>query len=113
MHAVRKKEGFTLIEILFVIIVLAILASIAIMRIRTTTATAQNNACAAIQAVINTQIEQYMLDGNAYPADQAAFNTFLTNTLYFPDGVPACQGAAPACTYNAATYRASCTTGNP
>ncbi len=111
MRALKKKDGFTLIEILFVIIVIAILAAIAIMRITTTTATARANACAAQQAVINTQIEQFMLDTGNYPADDAAFNALLDNTTYFPDGPPACQGPAPSCVYNATTYRATCTTG--
>ena len=38
-----KKKGFTLIEILFVVIVIAILAAIAIPRIVTSTATARAN----------------------------------------------------------------------
>lgn len=109
----KSQKGFTLIEILFVIIIIAILAAVAIMRINTSRASAENSACAATQAIINTQVEQAMLDGIVYPANQAAFDAWLTNKTYFPDGVPACQGAAPACTYNAATFRASCTTGNP
>ena len=61
----RNKKGFTLIEILFVVIVIAILAAIAIPRIVTTTATAKQNACWANIAIMNTQIEQYRLDNGS------------------------------------------------
>lgn len=113
MNLVRKKDGFTLIEILFVIIVIAILAAIAIMRITTTTATARANTCDANEAVINTQLEQYMLDTGNYPADQTAFNTFLNNTTYFPGGRPMCPlnvGNSQNYVYDTTTYRSACNT---
>ncbi|HDZ61946.1 MAG TPA: prepilin-type N-terminal cleavage/methylation domain-containing protein [Nitrospirae bacterium] len=108
MKLLRKKEGFTLIEILFVIIVIAILAAIAIMRITTTMQTARVNACAAQCAVINTQLEQFMLDTGAYPADAAAFTAFLSNVSYFPDGVPACQPTSNITYTVPPTARATC-----
>ncbi len=89
----RGKKGFTLIEILFVIIVIAILAAIAIMRITTTMATARASTCNANEAIINTQIEQFQLDTAAYPADAAALAALLANTTYFPGGVPVCPDA--------------------
>ncbi len=110
VNNIRNKKGFTLIEVLFVIIVIAILAAIAIMRINTTRADAERNSCEAQQSIINTQLEQNQLDGNGYPADQAAFNTFLADAVYFPDGAPVCQGPAPTCVYSGVTFRADCTT---
>ena len=49
---VRNKKGFTLIEILFVVIVIAVLAAIALGRIATTTDTARQRACQANQAIM-------------------------------------------------------------
>ncbi len=114
MKVFRKEGGFTLIEILFVIIVIAILAAIAIMRITTTMATAKANTCKADQAVINTQIEQFQLDTEAYPVDDAAFRTFLNNLTYFPGGSPVCpsSGSSDNYVYNTTTDRMSCNTTN-
>ncbi len=107
----KGQKGFTLIEILFVVIVIAILAAIAIMRITTTTATARANSCKADQAVINTQVEQFMLDTGNYPADDTAFRSLLNNITYFPGGSPNCpEGNSDNYTYNTTTYRMICNT---
>ena len=82
-----RNRGFTLIEILFVVVVIAILAAIAVGRITTTTATAKANACKCNQAIMNTQIEQYRLDNGQWPA---LLTDVTGNTTYFPDGAPTC-----------------------
>ncbi|MCK4519553.1 MAG: prepilin-type N-terminal cleavage/methylation domain-containing protein [Candidatus Omnitrophica bacterium] len=107
----RRKKGFTLIEVLFVVIVIAVLAAIAIGRITTTTVTAKANACKANQAIMNTQIEQYNLNTGSYPADNVAFLSFLENTDYFPDGPPECPSGG---TYSMDTYkRTDCSIESP
>jgi prepilin-type N-terminal cleavage/methylation domain-containing protein len=104
----QKKRGFTLIEILFVVVVIAILAAIAIPRIVTSTATAKTNACLANQAIMNTQIEQYRLDTGDWPD---ALTDVTNNTTYFPDGAPACpEGTFANYSMNGTTHRVSCNT---
>lgn len=105
----RNKKGFTLIEILFVVIVIAVLAAIAIPRIVTSTATAKVNACKANQAIMNTQIEQYRLENGSYPATLA---TVTGDTDYFPDGVPECPDEGTY-TMNATTHRTDCGISSP
>jgi len=85
------KKGFTLIEILFVIVVLAIIAAIVIPRLTTTQDTAKQNACDANIANINTQIERYYFDVGAWPTD-ANFTQMKPplNYTYFPSDVPVC-----------------------
>lgn len=103
------KKGFTLIEILFVVIIIAVLAAVAIGRIATTTATAKANACKANQAIMNAQIEQYRLDNGTWPATLA---TVTGSAAYFPDGAPACP-ADGAYTMNGTTYRTDCDVTTP
>lgn len=104
----RKNRGFTLIEILFVVVIIAIIAAIALGRIVTSTATAKANACKANQAVMNTQIEQYHLDTGDWPASLAAVTG---NTAYFPDGAPTCPSAGA---YSMdANYRTDCDVTTP
>lgn len=103
-----NRKGFTLIEILFVVIVIAVLAAIALGRITSSTATAKANACKANQAIMNTQIEQYRLDNGAWPASLA---TVTGSTTYFPDGAPTCP-ASGSYTMDA-NYRTDCDVTSP
>lgn len=102
------KKGFTLIEILFVVIVIAVLAAIALGRIATTTGAAKANACKSNQAIMNTQLEQYRLDNGAWPANLAVVTG---STTYFPDGAPTCPEGG---TYSMdANYRTDCDVTTP
>jgi len=104
----ERRKGFTLIEILFVVIVIAIIAAIALGRITTTTATAKINACKANQATMNTMIEQYHLDTGDWPS---ALTDVSNNTTYYPDGAPTCpSGTFANYSMNGTTYRISCNT---
>ena len=105
---IYRTKGFTLIEILFVVIVIAVLAAIAIPRIVTSVATAKTNACKANQAIMNTQIEQYRLDTGDWPS---ALTDVTNNTTYFPDGAPECpEGSFANYSMNGTTHRVSCNT---
>lgn len=85
-----RKRGFTLIEILFVIVVVAILAAIVIPRLTTTQETAKQNACDANVANINTQIERYYFDTGSWPSQDLDEMTPPDSYDYFPDGLPTC-----------------------
>lgn len=104
----KRTKAFTLIEILFVVIVIAVLAAIALGRIATTTATAKANACKANQAIMNTQIEQYRLENGAWPS---ALSDVTGDTDYFPDGEPECPSGG---TYSMdANHRVDCDVTSP
>ncbi|MFH1395283.1 MAG: prepilin-type N-terminal cleavage/methylation domain-containing protein [Candidatus Omnitrophota bacterium] len=105
----KGKKGFTLIEVLFVVIVIAILAAIALGRITTSTAMAKANACKANQSIMNLQIEQYRLDNDDWPATLV---TVTQDTDYFPDGEPECPSGG---TYsmNGTTHRVDCSITSP
>jgi len=105
----RRQKGFTLIEVLLIVVILGIIAAIAIPRLMASRAQAQEKTCRTNVANINTALEKYYFDTGKYPGDTGAatFTDFLSLTDYFPDGAPVCPSGG---TYSLkTTKRAKCT----
>ncbi len=84
----RNREGFTLVELLIVVLILGALAAIAIPRITASAYNAKANACATNVDTMNSQIELYAADNNGtYPA---TLSVVTGDTDLFPDGQPTC-----------------------
>jgi general secretion pathway protein G len=86
MFNVNRKKGFTLVELLIVVLILAALAAIAVPRMVASADTAKINACNTNVDLINTQIELYRATNGSLPTLAALF----ADINYFPDGAPAC-----------------------
>jgi len=97
-----NKKGFTLVELLIVVLILGALAAIAIPRITASATTARANACKANQSIMNSQTELYRADIGAYPASLVALTS---DANYFPDGLPECPSSG---TYTMASNRTTC-----
>ena len=82
-----KNKGFTLIELVIVVLIIAALAAIAIPRISSSATTAKNSVCETNVDVINTQIELYKANTGNWPS---ALTDITGSTDYFPDGAPVC-----------------------
>ena len=83
----RKRRGFTLVELMIVVLILGALAAIAIPRILGGAATAKANGCKTNVDLINSQIELYYANTGGWPA---TLDVVTTDTDYFPDGEPVC-----------------------
>jgi len=83
----RNRKGFTLVELMIVVLILGALAAIAIPRIIGGAATAKANACATNIDLINSQIELYYANTGDWPD---TLDDVTGNTAYFPDGEPIC-----------------------
>ncbi len=86
----KSRKGFTLVELMIVVLILGALAAIAIPRIIGGAASAKANACATNIDMINSQIELYYANESAYPG---TLPVLTNNTDYFPDGAPQCPVA--------------------
>jgi len=92
---VIARKGFTLVELLMVILILGILASILVPRFTSALDEAKTAKCDANWANLVRALELYAVDNDGdYPANQAAFDTSILNsTTYFPYGPPTCPWA--------------------
>lgn len=83
----HSKKGFTLVELLIVVLILGALAAIAVPRIIGGATSAKTNACKTNVDLINSQIELYYANEDAWPS---AIGDVTGDTDYFPDGPPPC-----------------------
>jgi len=83
----RNRKGFTLVELLIVVLILGALAAIAVPRILGGATSAKANACHANIDTINSQIELYYAKEGEWPNN---LKKVTKDTDYFPDGDPIC-----------------------
>ena len=88
----KNKKGFTLIEVLVVVLILAVLAALVVPRIAQSTSDAKDAVDSANWAMLIRALELYATNNDGeYPADQDAFNSAILNSdTYFPHGAPTC-----------------------
>lgn len=84
----HTKHGFTLVEILAVVVILGILAVVVVPRVLTNSATAKINACYQNKASINAAVEKWHFDKGSWPDDK--LSDISADTDYFPDDIPKC-----------------------
>jgi len=88
----RNQKGFTLVELMVVVLIIAILVAIAIPLYTKSQENAQRSACKANLRTLMGSIAQYMSENETYPADLKT----LADEDYIKS-VPECPGGG---TYN-------------
>ena len=79
------RQAFSLLELLAVVTVIGILASIIVERASVSNRTAAEKACSHNRAHLNTALEKYNLDHGSFPA-----NLSDLEAEHFPSGIPNC-----------------------
>jgi general secretion pathway protein G len=120
---VRNRSGFSLVELVIVVLILGILAAVAAPRMFDNATTARENGTRRSLTVIRNAIELYRAQNGTLPpaADQAAFKTALSPLLQgsFPraevglpgDGVRIATNAAPLSASGAEAWAYNSNTG--
>ena len=92
-----KDKGFTLVELLIVIVILGILATVTVFAVRGITDNAQDNACDTDAKSLNTALEAYYADNGVYPTDTQGLAVLSSGAIKYLKTVPATfTYAAPA-----------------
>ena len=70
----KQDKGFTLVELLIVIVILGILATVTVFAVRGITDRGQDNACAVEKRTLETAIEAYYADNQSDPANMGVLS---------------------------------------
>lgn len=81
----RRRQAFSLLELLAVVTILGIIAAVIIARFSATTDLAKKKLNAHNKAVVNAMVERYYMENGSWPSDDI---NELADADYFPDGVP-------------------------
>ena len=88
----KARKGFTLVELLVVVLVLSILAGVMVPRVVDFQKNAKKQNCRSNVVNLKKALERYAIDNEGdYPADDTAFQSDVAgDALYFPHGEPEC-----------------------
>jgi len=101
---IKSQKGFTLIELMIVIAIIAILAAILIPNFLHARAESQTAACEGNEKQIATALEEYAVDHNGTYGAGGNVTSTLLGTLYL--------GVTPSDPVNASTYTVTTTGGS-
>lgn len=104
-----SRKGFTLVELVVVVLILGIIAAVAIPRMAASTTTAKTNSAKQSLFVVRNAIEMYKADNDAYPSDPTTLSTVLAPYLKGP--FPTCPIGGTNATVVAGTNPVSVVSG--
>lgn len=83
----KNEKGFTLIEMMIVLLIISILLIITVPNVTSHQKTIQKKGCEAYIHLVKAQVQAYKLDTGGYPDDLSV----LTGSEYLPNENPDCD----------------------
>ena len=96
-----QRPGFSLLELMAVVALIGILATITITRIVASTDNAKEKSCSHNRSQLNAALERFALTTDGFATAIGDIDT----VEYFPSGIPTCPVDDMAYTLNATTHR--------
>jgi prepilin-type N-terminal cleavage/methylation domain-containing protein len=84
----NRQRGLSLMELLIVLTIMGVLASIVVPRIADRGESAKTNSCQVTKGNIEVQAELWFRNKGSWPASN--LSNIGADTDYFPDGLPTC-----------------------
>lgn len=103
-----SKRGLSLLELMLVVVLVSVIATIIISRVSQSTDTAKCKSCRHNRVELNTAIERYGVTNGSYPSDLSD----LAIADYFPQGIPVCPVSGATYSMNSTTHRVDAHTSN-
>jgi type II secretory pathway pseudopilin PulG len=97
-----RRVAFSLLELIAVVIIIGIIATLILPRASAARNEAAEKACYHDRMLINSAIERYAVTNGADPAD---LSVLANDVNYFPEGIPVCPVSGHAYTMDAGTHR--------
>lgn len=97
------SSGFSLLELLVVVVVVGALAALSLPRFLGNSATAKKNTCYTLKGNIEMQAQLWYRNKGTWPA--ANLSDLGADVAYFPEGIPTCPVTGAAYTLDAITHR--------
>lgn len=85
MTNLRKSGGFTLIEIMVVIVILGVLAALVVPNVLGRTGEARMKAAAVDLRAIETALDMYRMDNFVYPSSDQGLEALISKPSGFPE----------------------------